>query len=116
MAACMCAGKTKVDVQTRNGAVTTVVIEAGTNGPIRMRNPWPGKPVDVISGKTARKSVSGAQGRLIEFDGSRRHKLPGRESDEAPARRVALQPVSGTPAELAKKLGPVQIGLFGDGQ
>ncbi len=107
-------GKSKVDVQMRNGAVTTVVIEAGGDGPLRMRNPWPGKPVDVISG-SGTKVVSGATGPLIEFAGKAgtSYLVEGR-SESAAKRRFA--PVSGTPANSAKKLGPVQIGLFDEAQ
>jgi alpha-L-fucosidase 2 len=105
-------GRTKVDVQMRNGSVTTVVIEAGTNGPIRMRNPWPGKAVDVIDGKNGLKI--GAVGPLIEFAGMAGTSYLVENRDE-PAGR-AFAPVSGAPATSAKKLGPVQIGLFGDAQ
>ncbi len=108
-------GKTKVDVQTRNGAVTTVVIEAGTSGPLRMRNPWPGMPVDVISGEKGQKIVSGVTGTLIVFEGAAGTSYLVENGDE-PGAKSGFAAVSGTPAKLAKKLGPVQIGLFGDGQ
>ena len=55
-------GRTKVEVQTRNGTITTVAIEAGTTHLLKIRNPWPGRPVDVISGKTGAKIVKGAVG------------------------------------------------------
>jgi hypothetical protein len=108
-------GNTKIDVQTRDGAVTTVVIEAGTSGLLKVRNPWPGKPIDVISARTGRKVVDGAVGAQTEFQAAagtsylvELHGIP------IAARRFA--PVSGTPAPSAKKLGPAQIGLFADGQ
>jgi hypothetical protein len=34
-------GKTKVDVQVRDGKATTVVIESGTAQKLKIRNPWP---------------------------------------------------------------------------
>ena len=34
-------GRTKVDVEARNGEVVLAVIEAGSTAPIRVRNPWP---------------------------------------------------------------------------
>jgi hypothetical protein len=106
-------GKTKVDVQMRNGAVTTVVIEAGKNGPIRLRNPWPDKPVDVIDGRRGLKI--GAMGSLIEFAGTAGTSYLVESRDE-PAGERDFAPVSGAPARSAKKLGPVQIGLFGEGR
>lgn len=108
-------GKSKVDVQIRNGSIRNVVIEAGTTGSIRMRNPWPGKPVDVISGRDGMMPVNGTTGRLIEFAG-----VAGTsyliESREAPVATDGFAPVGGKPASAAKKLGPVQIGLFRDGR
>ena len=108
-------GKTKIDIQTRNGVVDTVVMEAGTTQPIKFRNPWPGRAVDVISGKTGAKVVKGAIGPEIEFAGvAGTGYLVERQGESAAARRFV--PVSGAPAQSAKKLGPVQIGLFRDGQ
>ena len=106
-------GDTKVDIQMRNGVVTAVVIEAGTTGPIRMRNPWPGKPVDVISGRNGVKLVSGATGRLIEFAGAAGTSYLIDRGDQ-PVARDRFVSVSGIPANSAKKLGPVQIGLFAE--
>jgi hypothetical protein len=63
-------GKTKVGVQTRNGGVTAVVIEAGATQPLKIRNPWPGKPVDVISRNTGKTVVSLATSPIIEFTGT----------------------------------------------
>ncbi len=108
-------GKTKVDVQARNGAVTTVVIEAGITQPLKFRNPWPGKSVDVISGKTGARVVNGAIGPKIEFPAiAGASYLVQKHGESVAARHFA--PVTGTPARSARKLGPVQIGLFGNGQ
>ncbi len=102
-------GKTKVDVQTRNGAATTVVIESGDKELIKMRNPWPGRPIEVLSGKSGTPVVSRAAGAEIEFDA-----VAG-ESYLIQPRGVSatrpFQPVTGSPAISAKKLGPVQIGI-----
>ena len=107
-------GKTKVDVQSKDGAVTTVVIEAGTTQPIKFRNPWPGNPVDVLSGKTGAIEVNGAIGPEIEFKAIAGSGYLVKKHGESPAAR-RFAPVTGTPALSAKKLGPVQIGLFQDG-
>jgi alpha-L-fucosidase 2 len=60
-------GRTKVDVQTRNGAVSTVVIEAGTTQTLKVRNPWAGKKVTVISNKGGEKVVKGTTEEIVEF-------------------------------------------------
>ncbi len=106
-------GKTKVDVQMRDGVVTAAVIEAGTTGPLRVRNPWPGKPVVVISGKTGMKVVAGASESLIEFAGDAGTSYLI-ECRDGPVAKDRFAPVSGKPASSAKKLGPVQIGIFSD--
>jgi hypothetical protein len=109
-------GNTKVDVQTRNGAVVTAVIEAGTTQTLKIRNPWPGKPVDVISGKTGRKLVSSSSETDpdIEFSATAGTSYL-MKSHEEPVVSDGFAIVSGTPASAPKKLGPVQIGLFSDG-
>jgi hypothetical protein len=104
-------GRTRVDVQTRDGAATTVVIEAGTAQPLKLRNPWPGKAVDVLSGETGRKVVSGATGAIVEFQSNAGDRYLVERSTEPVAHR-RFAPVTGAPAASAKRLGPVQIGIF----
>jgi alpha-L-fucosidase 2 len=106
-------GNAKVDVQTRNGVVTTLVIEVGANQPIKIRNPWPGRPVDVISAKTGKPVVSGGAGPVIEFSATA-GTVYGVENHGVAGTKARFTPVSGAPATAAKKLGPVQIGLFAD--
>ncbi len=103
--------KTKVDVQTRNGMVIAVVVEAGETQSIQIRNPWPDKPVDVISAKSGKPIISGATGPVITFPS-----VAGisyiLQSQEAVGANTLPVTVSGTRATVAKKLGPVQIGIF----
>jgi hypothetical protein len=108
-------GKTRVNVQTRNGAVTTAVIDAGKTGTLRVRNPWAGQEVDVVRGKDGVKAVKAERGPVITFraDAGESYLV---EKHGAPAEKRAFAPVSGTLAGSAKRLGTVQIGLFGDGQ
>jgi alpha-L-fucosidase 2 len=51
--------RTRVDVQTRAGVPDTVVIEAGASETLAIRNPWPGKSVEVLApdGKTVVRSA-----------------------------------------------------------
>jgi alpha-L-fucosidase 2 len=103
-------GKTKVDVQTRNGTVTAVVIEGGMPQRFRIRNPWPNETVDVISADTG-NPVTSVTGTTIEFDSSARGIYALEQHEKGCAR---IEPVSGTPATSAKRFGRVQIGLFRD--
>jgi alpha-L-fucosidase 2 len=103
-------GKTKVDVQTRNGSVTAVVVEAGMPQRIKMRNPWPNERVDVVSADRGKAAVS-ATNAILEFEtaAGQVYIVQKHEGDGAHG-----EPVGGTPATSAKRFGRVQIGLFRD--
>jgi hypothetical protein len=106
-------GRTKVDVQMHDGAVTTAVIEAGSSQSIKVRNPWPGRPVDIILGSTGTRIVKGDSRPVLAF-----HAAAGGhyllEPADSPVSGLRFAPASGRPAHTAKRLGRVQIGLFGD--
>lgn len=104
-------GRTKVDVQTRNGVVTGVVIEAGTTGRIKVRNPWPGAKVDIVAGKGEKAVLSEATDSLLQFAGKAGTNYLLRKHTGL-SEQLKYAPVSGIPATSAKRLGPVQIGLF----
>jgi hypothetical protein len=101
-------GNTRVDVQTRNGQVTALMIESGEDQALKVRNPWPGRPADVISMKTGKRIVMNAAGAVIEFSATAGTTYAVESGGDA----VHVVTVSGTPATKAKRLGPVQIGLF----
>ena len=97
----------RVDVQVSNGVLTTVVVEAGANAPIQVRNPWTGQPVQVVDGANRVVVAPTTAGTLT---------IPARaghgyliEPVSRPGQRFA--PVTGTPATEARVLGPVSIGL-----
>jgi len=104
-------GRTKVDVQVKNGKVNTVVIEAGTTQPLKIRNPWPGQEVDVISAKTGQTILAGVNGSLIEL-GASAGTIYLVESRKEHFTEGPFAPVTGRPSDSPKKLGPVQIGLL----
>jgi alpha-L-fucosidase 2 len=105
-------GKTKVDVEVRQGEIVTAVIEAGTTGPLRLRNPWPGQAVDVVAGNT-NKVVSGDSGQELRFDAAAGTSYLI-QKHASPVTALKFAPLSGTAASEAKKLGSVQIGIFHD--
>jgi alpha-L-fucosidase 2 len=108
-------GRTKVDVQVRHGVPTTIVIESGMTQLLRVRNPWPDQPVNVLAGPRCNKLMVRASGPILTFKA-----LAGTsyllESSALPAASQRFAPISGSPASSAKRLGPVQLGLFGRGQ
>ncbi len=102
-------GKTRVDVQLRDGVPRTVVLESGTAQTLKVRNPWSGQRVDVIDGVTGKKLIDGDSGPEISF-----HALPGVKYriENQGQTTPSFAAVSGTPATIAKKWGPAQIGIF----
>ncbi len=108
-------GRTKIDVQVHNGVVTTAVIESGMAQNLKVRNPWPGQSVDIISGNTGTGVVKDDSQSVLTF-----HAAAGidylLERANSPVSNMPFAPVSGMPAHVAKKLGRVQIGLLGDNQ
>jgi hypothetical protein len=105
-------GRTKVDVQVRSGVPATVVIESGIAQELKLRNPWPGQPVDVVEGKGSAKIVSASTAEIIGFRAAAGVNYLV-ERDDAPSTALRFEAITGTAATTAKKLGPVQLGLFG---
>lgn len=102
----------KVDVQVENGQLVTAAIEAATSGRLTVRNPWPGQPVEVVSGSGGHQVIA----RTSTSDTVTFQALAGRsylvERVSAPTTTLPFAPVTGTAATTAKHLGgKVQIGL-----
>lgn len=104
-------GKTRVDVQVRNGAPITAVIESGVAQQIKLRNPWPGQPVDVVAGQGSAKIVSASRAEIIGFRAAAGLNYLV-ERHDAPTTALPFAAITGTAATTAKKLGPVQLGLI----
>jgi len=101
--------RTRVDVQVHDGAVTTVVLEPGITQQLRVRNPWPGEEVDVLS-NTGAKVLSGDVGPVLRMRVAAGDRYLLIRHDQQLTEET-FAPVSGSPASGVKKLGPVQIGL-----
>jgi len=106
-------GKTKVDVWIVSGSVQQVAIEAGAATQLKVANPWGKSAVNLTGGgSTARK----LEGSVLEFSAiaGQRYLLQPAGQSAPPAGAAADVTVSGTSATTARKLGPVQIGLFAE--
>ena len=92
----------KVDVHMHDGAPTLVVIDAGFNGHLKVRNPWPGESVadgsKVYRGQELDITVENGKSYLLQ---------PARLSNAA----LRFAAVSGTPATQPKSLGTRHIGI-----
>lgn len=105
-------GGTKVDVQARSGIPTTVGIESGSTRQLRIRNPWPHDSIEVRSATTGKLVKTEIVNRVVEFQAKAgQHYLLERAA--YPTANLPFSPVSGQVADSAKRLGNVQIGLFG---
>jgi hypothetical protein len=104
-------GKTKVGVQVRDGISTTVVIEPGITQKLKLRNPWPGRAIDVNPGKAGTRVLDGAAGLVITFKA-----IAGKnylvERHGVPTSNRLFESISGTPATSTKRLGKLQVDLF----
>ncbi|MFB9248935.1 hypothetical protein ACFFWE_11915 [Sphaerisporangium melleum] len=101
--------KGKAYVQIRNGNLVTVAVQAGANGTITVRNPWPGQNVTVVdgSGGTVLSNQTGATIAVPAQAGT--SYLIQRAS--SPTTALAHWPVTGTPATAPKVLGSRTIGV-----
>jgi hypothetical protein len=113
--------RTKVDVSLANGTVQQVIIEAGSTGPVKLRNPWAGNSeagsaVTVIAEGQAVRKLTGPMLEFSAVAGRRYLLVPASHADRSAdvTNTSAKEGITGTPAATARKLGPVQIGIFAD--
>jgi hypothetical protein len=102
-------GHSKVDVQVQGGAVVVAVLEAGTSGSVRVRNPWPSRAAIVIDGGTNVPVVPATSADTFMVP-----TVSGHWYALVPAGAVTALPhvvVTGTPAASRRTLGSVGIGL-----
>jgi alpha-L-fucosidase 2 len=102
-------GRSKVDVQIRRGVPVTVAIEAGSAMALRVRNPWPGQPVEVVTG-TGKRVLGPTRADEFTLD-VRAGQAYLVQPLSAPTNRLPFAPVTGSPATTAKVLGSRTIGL-----
>jgi len=98
----------KADVQVQGGQLTTAAIEAGTSGRLTVQNPWPGKQVEVVDGRTGHKVTGPSSAALLTVQVRKGSSYLLRQ---AGAKALPYAPVTGRAATAAKHLGGVQLGL-----
>lgn len=102
--------RSKVDLQMRDGVPSTVVIEAGADADMSVRNPWPGKMAEVV--------VSGRGPRIVEASGQDVLRFRARAGEAYVVQRVEqtdaglpFAAIEGKAAGAPKSLGSRHIGL-----
>ncbi len=103
-------GRTKVDVQTRAGTITTLVIESGSRQHLRLRNPWPGRQVSVEDAGSSRLLLCAQSSPEIAWAARARHTYRVYPAEQARL-GAKVAPLIGQPAQAARHLGRVAIGL-----
>ncbi|RIJ69701.1 hypothetical protein D1871_21435, partial [Nakamurella silvestris] len=100
----------KVDVQVQGGQLTTAAIEAGFTGTQKVKNPWPGKAIQVVSGTDGAVVVPSTSDALIDVPvTSGRSYLV--EQVATPTSSFTYAPVTGTAPTAARHLGNLVLGL-----
>lgn len=102
--------RNRIDVQVRAGTITTLGIEAGTNGSILIRNPWPLNRCLELWASSVKTTLCAAPATGVLT-------VPVRAGNSyqlrpSAAASLSYQPLEGQQAQHPKRLGPVQLGLF----
>lgn len=104
-------GNTRVDVQVENGSPATVAIEAGSTRTMQVRDPWPGKAVQVVDGSSNAVVVAGTTSATfgVPVVAGRSYLV---EQVSAPTTGLPFAQITGTAPTSARHLqGVRQIGL-----
>jgi len=102
--------RSKVDVQIRDGVPDTVVIEAGADGNIAVRNPWPGQGVEAVASGSGNRVALADGHDVLRFDMQAGNAyLVQRVAQPSAKLRYAV--IDGTAASQPKTLDTRHIGL-----
>jgi hypothetical protein len=100
----------KLDLQVRDGVPTTVVIEAGADGDMAVRNPWTGKRAEIVQASSGKRVAETGGHAVLRF-----RMQAGKAYLVQPVDRpVAQQPyaaIDGVAAGAPKSLGTRHIGV-----
>ena len=101
----------KVDVQIRHGVAVTVVLESGSSDNFSIRNPWPGRAVDVLlASNYSPITAANASAEVLQIN-AEAGKSYIIEPHDQPLSKLHFMPVIGSPASSPKLLGTRSIGL-----
>jgi hypothetical protein len=101
-------GKSKVDVQFASGAVAFAVLEAGSTGTVKVRNPWGTTQVSIIDSATNQTVGSATTAATLSISAQAGHAYLIKKTADATPNAVK---VTGSAATAVKTLGSRTIGL-----
>lgn len=102
--------RNRVNVRIRSGQIERIELEAGSSRELRIRNPWPGKKLQIVSAGASVKVLLSASGPVFALTtkaGAAYLIQRAAGSDTA----EAFEPAAGMPSSEPKKLGSRSIGL-----
>jgi hypothetical protein len=103
----------RVSIQVHGGRLTTVAVTAGGTATIRIRNPWPGKQIEVVEGGDETTVVVRATSAdTVSLPATAGHTYLVQLTSN-PVALMTFAAVNGSPASRARRLTgyPVTIGL-----
>ena len=100
----------KVHIQIRQGNVVTIGIQNGAKGTIRLRNPWPGRSVDVVDARSLTVVKPGNSQAILEFPARASTSYILQQTHGA-NNRLPFEMVSSTKTTYPKALGSRTIGI-----
>jgi hypothetical protein len=101
--------RSTVHLQVRHGVPSTVVVDAGANYQLQMRNPWPTQSVMALDG-TGGGVLGETTADILTF-GVREGSSYLIQRVDQPVIALPFAPVTGMPASAARHLTEVKIGL-----
>ena len=100
----------KIDLQIRDGVPSTVVIEAGADSRMAVRNPWPGKTVEIIESDSGTHVAEASGQDLLRFNAKADNAYLIQRIDQ-PSANLPYVAIDGNTASEPKTLGVRHIGL-----
>ena len=102
--------RSKVDLQIRDGVPGTVVIEAGADARMKVRNPWPGKAVEAVESGSGKRVAETDKQDVLSFD-TQAGKAYLIQRVDQPSANLPYAAIDGSAASVPKTLDTRHIGL-----
>ena len=101
--------QSQVHVQVHQGIPVTVVVDAGADYSLKVRNPWPGQTLVVLD-QSGKQVIDATAADSFSFNVKRGSAYIIQRASQ-PISSLAFAPVSGRPASVARHLHRATIGL-----
>jgi hypothetical protein len=103
--------RSKVHVQIHHGEISTIGINTGATGSIRVRNPWPGQSVEVVDARTSTVILPASSTLILQFPVRAQGAYTVRKATHL-ENSTSVEPISGQRRIVPKFLGSRSIGII----